>query len=178
MDLVGVPSPWRASFWASSCCRGSEKALDLDHLKARILGAFLFLSYWANSTGLTDTTASNSAFLTSLYCVIIPFLGWALRAGRARLASTSPPPSCTWPAWSSRSFGGLSGFSAALRRPDHAAVGVLSQPVLYGEVRARSRHDACSRSVVPGGPAFWSFSAGLCVRANARVPPAWGWTRG
>ena len=45
-----------------------RKALDLDHLKkGAILGAFLFLSYWANSTGLTDTTASNSAFLTSLY---------------------------------------------------------------------------------------------------------------
>ena len=33
-------------------------------------------------TGLTDTTASNSSFLTSLYCVIIPFLGWALHGPR------------------------------------------------------------------------------------------------
>lgn len=56
-----------------------RKALDLDHLKkGAILGAFLFLSYWANSTGLTDTTASNSSFLTTLYCVIIPFLGWII----------------------------------------------------------------------------------------------------
>ena len=39
---------------------------------------FVFLSYWSNSTGLTDTTASNSSFLTALYCVIIPFLLWAV----------------------------------------------------------------------------------------------------
>ncbi|MEC4293908.1 DMT family transporter [Adlercreutzia shanghongiae] len=48
-----------------------------QHLRdGAILGALLFLSYWTNSTGLTDTTASNSAFLTTLYVVIIPFLGW------------------------------------------------------------------------------------------------------
>lgn len=43
------------------------------HLRdGAVLGVFLFLSYWFNSTGLTDTTASNSSFLTTLYCVIIP----------------------------------------------------------------------------------------------------------
>lgn len=41
-----------------------------------ILGALLFCAYWTNSTGLTDTTASNSSFLTTLYVVIIPFIGW------------------------------------------------------------------------------------------------------
>lgn len=47
------------------------------HLRdGAILGLLLFLSYWTNSAGLTDTTASNSAFLTTLYVVIIPFLGW------------------------------------------------------------------------------------------------------
>ena len=60
-----------------------RKAIDGDHLKkGAVLGVWLFLAYWANSTGLTDTTASNSSFLTSLYCVIIPFLGWALRGAR------------------------------------------------------------------------------------------------
>ena len=49
------------------------------HLRdGAVLGVMLFLSYWANSTGLTDTTASNSSFLTTLYVVIIPFLGWAI----------------------------------------------------------------------------------------------------
>lgn len=60
-----------------------KKSLNADHLKkGSVLGAFVFLSYWTNSTGLTDTTASNSSFLTSLYCVIIPFLMWALAGPR------------------------------------------------------------------------------------------------
>lgn len=47
------------------------------HLRdGAVLGVLLFLSYWANSLGLTDTTASNSSFLTTLYVVIIPFLSW------------------------------------------------------------------------------------------------------
>ncbi|WP_139650936.1 DMT family transporter [Raoultibacter phocaeensis] len=60
-----------------------KKHLNADHLKKGfVLGVFIFLAYWTNSTGLTDTTASNSAFLTSLYCVIIPFLMWALSGPR------------------------------------------------------------------------------------------------
>ena len=42
-----------------------------------VLGVFVYLSYETNSTGLAFTTASNSAFLTTLYVVIVPFLGWA-----------------------------------------------------------------------------------------------------
>ncbi len=41
-----------------------------------VLGVFVFLSYWCNSTGLADTTASNSSFLTTLYVVIIPLISW------------------------------------------------------------------------------------------------------
>ncbi|MEG0758945.1 MAG: DMT family transporter [Raoultibacter sp.] len=60
--------------------RGS---FDAKHLKKGcVLGFFVFLSYWSNSTGLTDTTASNSSFLTALYCVIIPFLLWAVSKKR------------------------------------------------------------------------------------------------
>ena len=60
-----------------------KASLNIDHLKTGgVLGVFVFLSYWTNSTGLTDTTASNSSFLTSLYCVIIPFLMWALAGPR------------------------------------------------------------------------------------------------
>ncbi|MEY8561581.1 DMT family transporter [Eggerthellaceae bacterium 3-80] len=56
-----------------------RRTVDASHLRAgAILGVFLFLSYWTNSTGLTDTTASNSSFLTTLYVVIIPFLGWLI----------------------------------------------------------------------------------------------------
>ena len=82
--LVGVRFTFAGLILAIVLFPRLKKALDLDHLKkGAVLGVFIFLSYWSNSTGLTDTTASNSAFLTSLYCVIIPFLMWALTGPRA-----------------------------------------------------------------------------------------------
>ncbi len=55
------------------------RRLDGKHLIAGILlGILLFLSYETNTLGLTDTSASNSAFLTTFYVVIIPFLNWAV----------------------------------------------------------------------------------------------------
>lgn len=88
-----------------------RKALDFDHLKKGSgLGVWLFLSYWANSTGLTDTTASNSAFLTSLYCVIIPFLGWALRGTRPTRFNIAAAVVCV-AGVGCVSFAGASGFS-------------------------------------------------------------------
>lgn len=88
-----------------------RRALDLDHLKkGAVLGVWLFLSYWANSTGLTDTTASNSAFLTSLYCVIIPFLGWALRGTRPTRFNVAAALVCV-AGVACVSFAGAAGFS-------------------------------------------------------------------
>lgn len=55
------------------------KRLDGAHLKGgAVLGLLLFLSYETNTLGLSDTTASNSAFLTTFYVVIIPFLNWVV----------------------------------------------------------------------------------------------------
>ena len=53
--------------------------LDGKHLMAgAVLGVLLFLSYGTNTLGLTDTSASNSAFLTTFYVVIIPLLNWVI----------------------------------------------------------------------------------------------------
>lgn len=88
-----------------------RRTLDVDHLKkGAVLGVWLFLSYWANSTGLTDTTASNSSFLTSLYCVIIPFLGWALRGTRPTRFNVAAALVCV-AGVGCVSFAGASGFS-------------------------------------------------------------------
>ena len=81
--LVGVRFTCAGIILAIVLLARLKKHLDVDHLKkGSILGIWLFLSYWVNSTGISGTTASNSAFLTSLYCVIIPFLGWALAGPR------------------------------------------------------------------------------------------------
>lgn len=52
-------------------------SLDASHLKAGlILGAFVALTYLCNTTGLAYTTAARSSFLTSTYCVLVPFFAW------------------------------------------------------------------------------------------------------
>lgn len=57
--------------------------LDSSHLKAGlVLGAFVALTYLLNTTGLAYTTASNSSFLTATYCVLVPFLAWAVMRKR------------------------------------------------------------------------------------------------
>lgn len=117
-----------------------RRSLDLDHLrKGAVLGAWLFLAYWANSTGLTDTTASNSAFLTSLYCVIIPFLGWALRGTRPTRFNVAAAVVCV-AGVGCVSFAGLAGFS--LRFGDGITLLsalFLSFHVLYTAKYARGR---------------------------------------
>lgn len=117
-----------------------RKNLDADHLKkGGILGAWLFFAYWANSTGLTDTTASNSAFLTSLYCVIIPFLGWALRGSKPTRFNVAAAIVCV-AGVGCVSFAGASGLS--LRFGDLATLLsalFLSFHVLFTAKYARGR---------------------------------------
>ena len=44
-----------------------------------VVGVMLFLAYSAQTFGAADTTPGKSAFLTSVYCVIVPFLFWAIK---------------------------------------------------------------------------------------------------
>ena len=41
-----------------------------------LTGAFLYLAYSIQTYGLALTTPSKNAFLTSIYCVLVPFLYW------------------------------------------------------------------------------------------------------
>lgn len=45
-------------------------------LHGAICGALLFSAYTAQTFGLTHTTAGKNAFLTAVYCVLVPFVGW------------------------------------------------------------------------------------------------------
>lgn len=59
------------------------RRLDASHVKAGlVLGLFVALTYLLNTTGLAYTTASNSSFLTATYCVLVPFLAWAVMRKR------------------------------------------------------------------------------------------------
>lgn len=56
----------------------SWKVMDRQYFKAgAIIGTFLFLAYAFQTFGLDRTTSGKNAFLTAVYCVIVPFLYWA-----------------------------------------------------------------------------------------------------
>ena len=43
-----------------------------------LFGLAMFLAYYTQTIGITDTTPGKNAFLTGTYCVIVPFLAWVL----------------------------------------------------------------------------------------------------
>ena len=47
-------------------------------LSGAVIGACLFLAYLFQTIGLTNTTPGKNAFLTAVYCMIVPFLFWAV----------------------------------------------------------------------------------------------------
>lgn len=63
----------------SIICFKKWKRFTLDYLwRGAIVGGFLFLAYTVQTFGLSLTTPSKNAFLTSVYCVLVPFLTWAV----------------------------------------------------------------------------------------------------
>lgn len=59
------------------------KKADKTYLLAGVLmGVCMFLAYTFQTYGLFYTTPGKNAFLTTTYCVIVPFLHWAFRGRR------------------------------------------------------------------------------------------------
>lgn len=59
------------------------KQLNRDYfLKGGLIGLLLFLAYSLQTIGITDTTPGKNAFLTAIYCVIVPFLYWIVDKSR------------------------------------------------------------------------------------------------
>jgi drug/metabolite transporter (DMT)-like permease len=59
-------------------CAGKLKKLDRTYLTGgALMGAALIIAYVFQTYGLRLTTPGKNAFLTSTYCVIVPFLYWA-----------------------------------------------------------------------------------------------------
>lgn len=54
-------------------------ALNKDYvIKGGLIGALLFIAYSLQTIGITDTTPGKNAFLTAIYCVLVPFLFWVV----------------------------------------------------------------------------------------------------
>ena len=59
-------------------CWKKWKTFTPDYLwRGAVIGGFLWLAYSVQTYGLALTTPSKNAFLTAVYCVIVPFLYWA-----------------------------------------------------------------------------------------------------
>lgn len=59
------------------------KLLNLSYIKrGLIMGSLLFGAYALQTYGLSMTTPGKNAFLTAAYCVIVPFLYWAISKKR------------------------------------------------------------------------------------------------
>lgn len=57
--------------------------LNKDYfIKGGIIGFCLFAAYSIQTIGITDTTPGKNAFLTAIYCVIVPFLYWLVDKNR------------------------------------------------------------------------------------------------
>ena len=55
------------------------KGLDKSYLAGGgLMGLLLFCAYAVQNYGLTGTTPGKNAFFTAIYCVIVPFLYWAV----------------------------------------------------------------------------------------------------
>lgn len=59
------------------------KEITFDYIwKSFIIGSFLFLAYGSQTVGLTETTPGKNAFLTAIYCVIVPFMFWIVNKSK------------------------------------------------------------------------------------------------
>lgn len=59
------------------------KNLTLDCVwKGALTGVFLALAYISQTIGLEHTTPGKNAFLTAVYCVMVPFMMWAVTKNR------------------------------------------------------------------------------------------------
>ncbi len=87
LDVVPVASLLAIRFTAAALLlavlfASRWKKLTPDYLwRGAVIGAFLFAAYYVQTQGLARTTPSKNAFLTAIYCVLVPFLHW-LTAGR------------------------------------------------------------------------------------------------
>lgn len=65
-----------------------------DFLYCLPIGIALFLAALVQTIGITDTTPGKNAFLTAIYCVLVPFLYWLALKKRPRVKSFIAAFSC------------------------------------------------------------------------------------
>ena len=89
--LDSVPVLWLLTFRFTTgavlvgllCGRKWRTRFTPDYVwRGAVLGSLLFAAYAVQTFGLVGTTPSKNAFLTATYCVLVPFLHWAVSRQR------------------------------------------------------------------------------------------------
>lgn len=81
--LIGVRFTITAVLLTALFWRQVRRALTRrDLVLGAVLGLANFLAYWVQTIGLAFTTPGKNAFLTAVYCVIVPFIYWLVAARR------------------------------------------------------------------------------------------------
>lgn len=82
MDSMGPHTLLAFRFTIASICLcliffKRLKSFNKDYfIRGGLAGIFLFIAYSLQTIGITDTTPGKNAFLTAIYCVIVPYLYW------------------------------------------------------------------------------------------------------
>lgn len=64
-------------------CGKKWRSFNVGYLwRGAVMGVLLYLAYTVQTYGLTMTTPSKNAFLTTIYCVMVPFFYWGLTGVR------------------------------------------------------------------------------------------------
>ena len=67
-------------------CFRKWKLFNMTYLwQGALTGVFLAFAYIFQTLGLQHTTPGTSAFLTTVYCVLVPLIGWAVTRKRPTL---------------------------------------------------------------------------------------------
>ncbi|MCQ5071819.1 DMT family transporter, partial [Adlercreutzia sp. DFI.6.23] len=82
-QLIGVRFFLTGLLMAAVFHRSLKGALNGPCLKAGlVLAVVTLVAFWVQTVGLADTTPGKNAFLTATYCVIVPFMLWAVAGKR------------------------------------------------------------------------------------------------
>ena len=71
------------------------KKLNKEYIwQGAVIGLCLFAAYSSQTIGITDTTPGKNAFLTAVYCVIVPFLFWIVNKTRPDIYNMAAAALC------------------------------------------------------------------------------------
>lgn len=154
--------------------RRVDNNLDVSTVwRGLAMGLFLFVAYCVQTIGLTDTTPGKNAFLTGVYCVLVPFMFWAVNKTRPTGYNVAAAVLCV----AGIGFVSLSG-DLTVRMGDALT---LLAAVFYGvhivaTAKFSQKHDILALTV-------WQFvgaaaCAWVCTLLFEQRPPLEVWTPG